>query len=73
MQWGISLNTDASEVFPIAFPNGCFNVTMGVKDTSNSGSFSAMHISTKSWTKTGFQKYGSTSLDGSRPWIAIGY
>jgi hypothetical protein len=73
IQWGTASQTTGTVTFPITFPNNCLVVVMGLKDSTYSFSWAPIYISTTSWTNSQFSRNDtSTSIGGSRPWIAIG-
>jgi hypothetical protein len=72
-QWGTVAVTATSVTFPIQFPNACLNIDVGLKDTTYSGSFAPVHISSKLWTQNGFTFSYAYNLGGSKTWRAKGY
>ena len=73
LQWGVKAAASIGSnpvVFPIAFPNACFGVTLGFWLTS-SANYDMTGVNTQ--TLTGFNLYNPQAATLVHNWLAIGY
>ena len=74
LQWGPYTLSSSQVVFPITFPNAVFQVYNSIKDCTFGAAFSPNHLSTKTWTTSGFYSQITTNAIGaSYFYLAIGY
>jgi hypothetical protein len=70
LQWGTSTQTTGigSVTFPIAFPTGCFSVTMTMQSATGLGILEATSV-----TASGFSPRSSNTSTSTAYWMAIGH
>lgn len=74
IQWAPYIKSASQVVFPITFPNAVLQVYNSIKDCSYNSTFAPSHISTKTWTTSGFYSQITTNTIGaSYFYLAIGY
>ena len=71
IQWGKTAPNVNTVIFPIAFPNQCFNVQVSFLDSASTATPYIGQLAPVNITINGFN-YGVV-IDRSRQWLSVGY